>query len=65
MSTHILYEFYHGNLSPADRQMIKGTVIARAMNKLSRAKTILERTFYESLPNKRRYDSISLVNLIT
>ena len=46
MSTRILNEFYRGNLSPADRQMIKGSEIARAMDELSAAETMLE----QSLP---------------
>ena len=46
MSTRILYEFYHGNLSPADRQMIKGSEIFRAMDERSKAEAVLE----QSLP---------------
>ena len=33
----ILKEFYRGNLSPADRQMVKGSEIARAVDELSKA----------------------------
>ena len=47
---NILKEFYRGNLSPADRQMIKGSEIARAMDELSKSETILE----QSLPPELR-----------
>ena len=67
MSTHILYEFYRGNLSSADKQMIKGSEIARAMDELSEAETVLE----QSLPTepllglKRLADAQFTVNDLT
>ena len=42
--SNIFNEFYHGNLSPADKRMIKGSEMARAMKKLSDAVEVLERT---------------------
>ena len=50
MSNQILKEFYRGNLSPADRQMVKGSGMARAVDELSKAETILE----QSLPPELR-----------
>ena len=44
--SNILKEFYRGNLSPADKQMVKGSGMARAMDELSKSETILE----QSLP---------------
>lgn len=37
----ILKEFYHGNLSPADRQMVYGSDAARAVAELSDAENRL------------------------
>ena len=37
-----LKQFYHGNLSPVDRRMVKGSEIARAVDKLSKVKEFLE-----------------------
>ena len=42
----ILKDFYRGNLSPADRQMVKGSGMARAVDELSKAEIALE----QSLP---------------
>ena len=50
MSTRILNEFYRGNLSPADKRMIKGSGIARAMDELSKAEELLD----QSLPSELR-----------
>ena len=67
MSNSILYEFYRGNLSPADRQMIKGSEIFRAMDELSKAETILEQSLpSELLPVlKRLTDAHLAVNSLT
>ena len=67
MSTRIRYEFYHGNLSPADRQMIKGSEIFRAMDELSKAETVLEQSLPpELLPVlKRLVDAQLTVNSLT
>ena len=46
----ILKKFYRGNLSPADRQMVKGSGMARAVDELSKAETALE----QSLPPELR-----------
>lgn len=37
----ILKEFFHGNLTPADRQMIHGSAAARAVTELSDAENRL------------------------
>ena len=50
MRSQILKWFYRSNFSPADKQMVKGSEMARAMDKLSKAKTILE----QSLPSELR-----------
>lgn len=42
--SNILKEFYRGNLSPADKQMVKGSGMARAMDELSKAEELLEQT---------------------
>ena len=44
--SNILSDFYRGNLSPADKQMVKGSKMARAMDDLSKAEELLE----QSLP---------------
>ena len=49
MSRHILKEFYRGNLSPADKRMIKGSGIARAMDELSKAEELLDRSLAPEL----------------
>ena len=41
---NILKEFYRGNLAPADRQMVKGSEITRAMDELTKAETALEQS---------------------
>ena len=52
---NILKEFYRGNLAPADRQMVKGSEIARAMDELTKAETALEQSLApELLPVLKR-----------
>ena len=46
---NILKEFYRGNLAPADRQMVKGSEIARAMDELTKAETALEQSLSSEL----------------
>ena len=64
---NILKEFYRGNLSPADKQMVKGSGMARAMDELSKAEELLEQTvspeFYPIL--KRLTDAQLTVNALT
>lgn len=45
----ILKEFYCGNLTPADRQIIKGSEIARAMEAVDKAATVLEQSLTPDL----------------
>ena len=40
--TDILKKFYHGDLSPVDRRMVKGSELARAVDELSKAEEVLE-----------------------
>lgn len=42
--SNILKDFYRGNLSPADKQMVKGSEMARAMDELSKAEEVLAQT---------------------
>ena len=67
MNSHILNEFYRGNLSPADKRMIKGSGMARAMKELSDAEEILERTIPPELRPvlKRMADAQLTVNDLT
>ena len=67
MSSHILNEFYRGNLSPADKRMVKGSEMARAMKELSDAEEILERTIPPELRPvlKRMADAQLTVNDLT
>ena len=44
MKNSILNDFYRGNLSPADRQMVKGSEMARAVSKMAEAAELLEQT---------------------
>ena len=64
---NILKEFYRGNLAPADRQMVKGSEIARAMDELTKAETDLEQSLSpELLPVlKRLTDAQITLNAIT
>ena len=63
----ILKEFYCGNLTPADRKMIKGSEIDRAMEELSKAETVLEQLLTpELLPAlKRLTDAQIMLNALT
>ena len=65
--SNILKDFYRGNLVPADRQMVKGSEIARAMDELTRAETALEQSLTpELLPVlKRLTDAQITLNAIT
>ena len=65
--SNILKEFYRGNLSPADKQMVKGSEIARAMDELSRAETVLEQSLPPELHPalKRLSDAQLTVNALT
>ena len=63
----ILKDFYCGNLNPAERQMIQGSEIARAVDELSKASTALEQSLTpELLPIlKRLTDAQTELNGIT
>ena len=63
----ILKEFYCGNLTPADRKMIKGSEIDRAIEELSKAETVLEQLLTpELLPAlKRLADAQIMLNALT
>ena len=63
----ILQEFYCGNLNPAERQMVKGSEIAQAMEELSKANTVLEQSLTpELLPIlKRLTDAQLTLNALT
>ena len=60
-------EFYRGNLSPADKRMVKSSEMARAMKELSDAEEILERTIPPELRPvlKRMADAQLTVNDLT
>ena len=64
---NILKEFYCGNLAPADRQMIKGSEIAHAMEELTKAETVLEQSLTpELLPVLKRFtDAQITLNAVT
>ena len=54
-NSQILHDFYSGNLTPADKQMIKDSEIARAVDELSRIETALEQSIApELLPTLRQ-----------
>ena len=63
----ILKEFYCGNLAPADRQMVKGSEIARALAEVSKAAAVLEQSLMPKfLPTlKRLMDAQITLNAIT
>ena len=65
--SNILKEFYRGNLSPADKQMVKGSGMARAMDELSKAETVLEQSLPPELhPVLKRLTEAQLtVNALT
>lgn len=62
-----LKAFYRGNLAPADRKMVKGSEIARAMEELSKAEDVLEQSLTpELLPGlKHLTDAQITLNAIT
>ena len=64
---NILKEFYCGNLTPADRKMIKGSEIDRAMEELTKAETVLKQSLTpELLPAlKRLTDAQIMLNALT
>ena len=63
----ILNDFYRGNLSPADKRMVKGSEMAQAMEELSKAETVLEQSLpAELLPVlKRLTDAQLTLNALT
>ena len=65
--SNILKDFYCGNLNPAERQMVKGSEIAHAMEELSKAHVVLEQSLTpELLPVlKRLTDAQTGLNGIT
>lgn len=51
----ILKDLYRGNVTPADRQIIKGSEVARMMEELSKAEDILQESLApELLPILKR-----------
>ena len=42
----ILKELLHGNLSPVNRQMVRGSEIAHIVNELANAEALLEHAIY-------------------
>ena len=67
MSSNILKEFYRGNLTPADRKMVKGSGIARAVDDLSKAEELLEQALPPELRPalKRLADAQLMLNDLT
>ena len=65
--SNIFNELYRGNLSPADKRMVKGSEMARAMKELSDAEEVLERMIPPELRPvpKRMADAQITVNGIT
>ena len=62
MSSNILKQFYRGNLSPAERRIVKGSEMARAVDELSKAETVLEQSLTpELLPVLKRLPDAQLV----
>lgn len=49
MHSQILKDFYSGNLAPAERQMVKGSEIARAVDELSGIEAALEQSIAPEL----------------
>ena len=64
---NILKEFYCGNLNPSERQMVKGSEIAHALDELTKAEAALEQSLTpELLPLlKRLTDAQITLNAIT
>ena len=67
MSSHILEEFYRGNIIPAERQMVKDSEMARAAAELSEAEALLDQTISPELrPILKRFtDAHITVNDLT
>ena len=65
--TDILKQFYRGNLSPAERRIVKGSEMARAVDELSKAEAILEQSLAPGLLPvlKRLSDAQLALNDIT
>ena len=65
--SNILKEFYCGNLAPADRQIVKGSEIARAMADVDKAAAVLEQSLMpDLLPSlKRLMDAHITLNALT
>ena len=63
----ILKEFFHGNLSPANQQMVRGSELAHIVNELANAETLLEHALApELLPAlKRLTDVQTALNALT
>lgn len=64
---NILKEFYCGNLTPADRQIVKGSEMGRALEEVSKATMVLEQSLMpEFLPVlKRLMDAQIMLNALT
>ena len=61
MSSSILKQFYRGNLSPAERRIVKGSEMARAVDELSKAEAVLEQSLApELLPLLKRLSDAQL-----
>ncbi len=67
MRNTTLKEFYYGNLTPADRQMIKGSEINHAVAELAKVeKSLLDAVEEDAIPLLKRYEKAqSALNSIT
>ncbi len=67
MRNKTLKEFYYGNLTPADRQMIKGSEISHVAAELAKVeKLLLEAVGEDAIPLLKRYEKVqSAHNSIT
>lgn len=67
MGNTTLKEFYYGNLTPADRQMVAGSEISRMAAELAKVeKLLLETAGKDAAPLLKRYGKIQLeLNSIT
>jgi len=67
MRNKTLKAFYYGNLTPADRQMIKGSEISHVAAELAKVEELLlEAVGEDALPLLKRYErSQSTLNSIT
>ena len=65
--TGILKDFYHGNLSPAERQMARNSELALATDAAAKAEELLERTLPPELKPilKRLVEAEAKLNAIT